>query len=196
MERISHFSSRRIRFAIRNLMREHRLKSSCAAVRRTPDVKELKCAVLRSTEDTCGSQESGLRCLFDRKTARFSKRTVSSSQGALRIRRYVSEGAIRERMERSVSRANQAVRRAANASGFLLVSSSKTPRIEVPAPPEKSAPRRFRSRASDNKASDHSGVNGEKGISCRSHGGFRQRLQQATTFVCFNREVHPSRAVL
>jgi hypothetical protein len=51
MERIFHFSSRWIRFAIRNLMRGQRIKSSCSAVRRTPHANELKCAVLRSTED-------------------------------------------------------------------------------------------------------------------------------------------------
>jgi hypothetical protein len=35
---------------------------------------------------------------------------------------------------------------AANAGGFLLASLSKTPRIETSTLPQKSAPRRFRSR--------------------------------------------------
>ncbi len=43
-------------------------------------------------------------------------------------------------------KSHSATASAANASGFLLVSLSKTPRIEIPLRPLQSAPRRFRSR--------------------------------------------------
>jgi integrase len=48
---------------------------------------------------------------------------------------------------------------AANASGFLLVSLSKTPRIEIPAPPQKPTLRRFRSRLATIRELSHGGSN-------------------------------------